>query len=81
MKSWVKCSDELPPVDVVVNTKIDDGNGVRNVQKLKRYQREANSRSLWFLPDGSMYVYYEPTHWDAASLVTNLFEAYSNGEA
>jgi hypothetical protein len=27
------------------------------VQALKRQGR------LWFLPDGSMYVYYHVTHW------------------
>ena len=45
------------PKDEVVQTKIDDGKGVRNVQPLKRMGR------LWWLPDGSMYVYYTPTHW------------------
>jgi hypothetical protein len=38
-------------------TKIDDADGVRNVQPLKR------SGNLWFFPDGGMYVYYVPTHW------------------
>lgn len=38
-------------------TKIDDDGGVRNEQALRR------SRNLWFVPDGSMYVYYRPTHW------------------
>jgi membrane protein implicated in regulation of membrane protease activity len=23
---------------------------------------------LWFFPDGSIYVYYEPTHWRATRL-------------
>jgi hypothetical protein len=63
---WVSVKDELPPLNVVVETKIDDQDGVRNVSKLKRYQREPGCRSLWFLPDGSMYVYYEPTHWRSA---------------
>lgn len=45
------------PEDVVVNTKISDIGGDRNEQKLKRKGR------LWFFPDGSMYVYYTPTHW------------------
>ena len=49
--------DELPPEGVVVTTKIDDENGVRNEQK---QQRKGN---LWWTPDGSMYVYYTPTHW------------------
>ena len=60
---WKRCSDQLPPLDVEVMTKIDDSKGCRNEQALKRYQREPNTRSLWFYPDGSMYVYYTPTHW------------------
>lgn len=45
------------PENVVVETKIDDGRYARNQVKLKRQGR------LWFYPDGSMYVYYTPTHW------------------
>jgi hypothetical protein len=45
------------PENVVVRTKIDDGQGVRNDQTLKR------QGNLWWFPDGSMYVYYRPTHW------------------
>lgn len=60
---WKKCSAELPPVGVVVMTKIDDALGVRNEQALKPLQRLPNTRSLWFFEDGIMYVYYEPTHW------------------
>lgn len=48
---------ETAPEGVVVETKIDDSNGVRNEQKLKRRAR------IWFVPDGSTYVYYTPTHW------------------
>lgn len=48
---------ETAPEGVIVNTKIDDGLGVRNVTKLKK------QGILWLLPDGSMYVYYRPTHW------------------
>lgn len=65
MDGWIKCSDQLPPVDEVVMTKIDDADGCRNETTLKRYQRTPETRSLWFLPDGSMYVYYTPTHWKA----------------
>lgn len=54
---WIECAKQLPPLNVVVDTKIDDENGERNVQKLKR------SGHLWFHPDGKMYVYYTPTHW------------------
>ena len=60
---WISCAKRLPPVGLVVMTKIDDGNGCRNEQKLKRYQRNRLTHSLWFYPDGRMYVYYTPTHW------------------
>lgn len=48
---------ETAPEGVIVQTKIHDAHGERNVQALKRSGR------LWFVPDGSMYVYYTPTHW------------------
>lgn len=54
---WKKIKDVLPPEGEIVNTRIDDENGIRNEQKLKR------QGNLWFLPDGSMYVYYTPTDW------------------
>lgn len=57
MNAWIPTAERLPDEGVVVDTKIDDINGVRNVQTLKL------SRGLWFAPDGSMYVYYSPTHW------------------
>jgi hypothetical protein len=47
----------LAPVDQVVMTKLDDEHGERNIGPLKRIGR------LWYTPDGSMYVYYTPTHW------------------
>ena len=54
---WIKTSDELPPENIVVETKIDDGKGVRNQRPLKR------KGNLWYFPDMSMYVYYTPTRW------------------
>jgi len=57
MADWIKVSEKLPPEEKVVETKIDNDKGCRNVQKLKR------RKNLWFFPDGSMYVYYTPTHW------------------
>lgn len=48
---------ETAPENVLVKTKIDDGHGVRNEQRMKRKGR------LWWLSDGSMYVYHTPTHW------------------
>lgn len=55
--TWIACKDKLPVDGLIVETKIDDEKGVRNVQSLKR------QGFLWFFPDGSMYVYYVPTHW------------------
>lgn len=54
---WMPCEIQLPPEGSVVETKIDDDRGERNVQTLKLQGR------MWFVPDGSMYVYYAPTHW------------------
>jgi hypothetical protein len=51
---------ETAPKGVVIMTKIDDADGCRNEQELKR------DGNLWWLPDGSMYVYYRPTHWRPA---------------
>lgn len=52
---WMQTADT--PEGVVVMTKIDDENGVRNEGTLKRVG------NLWWVPDGSMYVYYRPTHY------------------
>ncbi len=54
---WVDCTIELPDQGTVVDTMIRDENGTRNEGRLKR------EGSLWFTPDGAMYVYYCPTHW------------------
>jgi len=60
MSDWISCKHSLPQDGVVVQTKIDDSHGVRNVQKLKLSGR------VWFTPDGGTYVYYCPTHWREA---------------
>ena len=49
----ISCEVELPPNGLVVETTSPKG----LVQRLKR------SGSLWFVPDGSMYVYYTPVAW------------------
>jgi hypothetical protein len=54
---WLLTQYKLPPEGVPVETKIDDSDGCRNEQTLKR------QGGLWFFPDGTMYVYYTPTHW------------------
>lgn len=56
-REWIYCGKQLPPNGELVETKIHDFKGERNIQPLKRENR------LWFIKDGSMYVYYEPTHW------------------
>lgn len=57
MKNWIKTSEQLPPENVVVETKIHDEKCCRNETTLLR------QGNLWFFPDKSMYVYYTPTHW------------------
>lgn len=60
-KEYTECASELPPDSVIVATKIDDAKGCRNEGLLSR------TGNLWFIPDGSMYVYYTPTHWRHAT--------------
>ena len=55
--TWIAIKDKLPPKGLIVETKIDDKDGVRNITNLVR------DGILWFFPDYSMYVYYTPTHW------------------
>ncbi len=57
MAEWLPITAELPQDNIAVETKIDSGMVERNVAKLVRQGR------LWFFPDISMYVYYQPTHW------------------
>lgn len=54
---WNEITKVPPPKNVVLNTKLDDADGVRNVQPLQLIG------NLWFTPDGKAYVYYTPTHW------------------
>ncbi len=49
--NWKPASEA--PEGVVVETRVNDG----EVTKLKRRKR------LWFVPDGTMYVYFTPTHY------------------
>ena len=52
------------PLGVEIETKIDDAeHGPRNETTLIGERRGFAHRTMWFLPDMSMYVYYEPTHW------------------
>ena len=58
---WIKVSEQTAPEGELVETKLDDHNGCRNVQVLRR------NGNLWFTSDDSMYVYYTPTHWHPIS--------------
>jgi hypothetical protein len=51
---WISVKDKLPDEGVLVDCLL--GNR-RVVTQLKRYG------NLWFVPDGSMYVYYVPSFW------------------
>lgn len=56
-RKWNKLSEVVSKDDVAIETKIDDEHGCRNMAILKPIGR------LWYFLDGSMYVYYVPTHW------------------
>jgi hypothetical protein len=56
MDTWIRCDDSLPLNGDLVETKVDDADGCRNVQKLRRKD------GLWFT-SYNMYVCYTPTHW------------------
>ena len=57
LQQWERVDKCPPPKNEVVETKISDHKGDRNIQDLKLVN------TLWFFPDMSMYVYYTPTHW------------------
>lgn len=65
--TWKPITPTEPAIDEVVLTCIDDGKGHRNEQRLKRYRRNDQCADLWFFEDGSMYVYYVPTHYIPAA--------------
>ena len=54
---WIRTDYRLPPEDSLVQTKIDDYDGIRNQQPL-RFRR-----GLWWIRGENVYVYYIPTHW------------------
>jgi hypothetical protein len=56
-EKWNHVKDQMPPVGVELETKIDDAKGCRNIATLKFHSNH------WWFPDMSMYVYYSPTHW------------------
>ncbi len=54
---WIEIKYVLPPIGEIVETKIDDKDGIRNQQNM------IFENNLFWFPDKSMYVYYKPTHW------------------
>ena len=57
MHRWFSVKEQLPPEGHIVHTKIHDEYGYRNEARL--LYRDGR----WWLKDGSMYIYYVPTHW------------------
>jgi len=55
--NWVKVSDRLPPENKVVQTKIHKNRVVKNESKL------VLKGTVWWLPDFSTNVQFNPTHW------------------
>ncbi len=51
--NWTPVEKALPPEGEVVQIMMHDG----SVSTLKRVG------NLWFIPDGSMYVYFTPLFW------------------
>lgn len=51
---WISVSERLPEEKVIVQVKLGQRRVVENLYRSGR---------LWFCADGSMYVYYTPTHW------------------
>ncbi len=47
---WIYVKEQMPPTAKIVETKVDDGKWVRNIQKL------VYDGNLWWLLDYSMYV-------------------------
>lgn len=60
---WILITATEPPNGAVAMTCIYDWEGLRNEQFLKRSGR------LWYLTDGSMYVYYRPTHYAPSTMI------------
>ena len=54
---WKSCADSLPPPTVIVETKIDTYDGLRNVRDLER------PYAFWVFPGTQIKVMMEPTHW------------------
>jgi hypothetical protein len=70
--TWYDLTHCRAPTETEVMTGIyEHGKGWRNVQSLTL------SRGLWFHPDMSMYVYYQPTHWRPIPGLTDKNKLYA----
>lgn len=58
MKTWKRISEQNPPKNRVIWTKIIDKNGTERME-----QELVWDGILWWIPNKKMYVYYTPTHW------------------
>lgn len=74
MSAW-QTIDTAPRGELVM-TKIHDEEGERNVTALKSPR---NGR-LWFLPDGTVYVYYTPTHWRPMGTASDVGISQGSGK-
>lgn len=54
---WTRCEHILPPNGVVVQTKLDEDDGVYIERLAKRHE------TFWFMTSGAVYMFYTPTHW------------------
>lgn len=68
-------SIDTAPLNVAIDTVILDKYGARNFQALVQKVREPGCRPLWWFEDGSMYVYYTPTHWRPRSTLAGGSDA------
>jgi hypothetical protein len=64
---WRRCTDEMPPHDVMVMTKIDDEKGVRQKRTLSRKIHLMPAALTYWTTTGGRVAVHEwdekPTHW------------------
>lgn len=56
--------ETMPEGETHLTRIFDEEHGERNVTRLKKKTRiPGETRPMFFTPDGGMYMYYTPTHW------------------
>lgn len=67
-EGWISCDKKLPPFFAIVQTKIEDEQGTRNIRKLKRVP-DRISAYAWLCIEDFVKIHYtcKPTHWRAIS--------------